>query len=130
MSLLMPIGVATAAYVATSQIPPMVGITTAGISRLGVKAAVGFGGGFLISKFLGKTNGAIWAIASGINLMIDILNTYLFTTTPLTFTGFSAFPGGGYKYVPRPSGYGDLGFDEFGAFPLEPGGWGAGSYPV
>lgn len=139
MSLLTPTGVALAGLVATTQIPSMLGITTAGISRLGVKAGVGFGGGFLVSKFLGKTNGAMWAIGSAVDLLIDILNTYLFTTSPLTFSGMRAFPvsaPGRRVYKPNLSGefgnVGDIGepfegpWGEMGAFPLSR----AGEYAI
>ena len=88
MSILMPVAVGTAAYLATEKVPAMVGMTTT-LPRLGVKAAVGVGGGMLIGKFLGKQNGAVWLIGSGINLLNDILNTYVFKTT---LAGFGAFP--------------------------------------
>ena len=89
MSILMPVAVGTAAYLATEKVPAMVGMTTT-LPRLGVKAAVGVGGGMLIGKFLGKQNGAVWLIGSGINLLNDILNTYVFKTGGVA--GFGAFP--------------------------------------
>ncbi len=89
MSLIMPAVVGTAAYVATEKIPAMVNVTTP-LPRLGVKAAVGFGGGILISKFLGRQNGAVWALGSSINILSDILRTYVFRTGGLL--GLGAFP--------------------------------------
>ena len=122
MSLIMPAVIGTVAYVATSKIPAMVGVVTP-LPRFGVKAAVGFGGGMLISRFLGKANGAVWVIGASINLLTDILNTYLFTTSPLT--GFSAFPYQGRGYAPI-SGM-DAYPQEFGAFPLQSG---ESGYPI
>jgi hypothetical protein len=89
MSLIMPAVVGTAAYIATEKIPAMVNVTTT-LPRLGVKAAVGFGGGMLISKFLGRSNGAVWAIGASINILSDILRTYVFTSG--TLVGLGAFP--------------------------------------
>jgi len=111
MSILMPVAVGTAAYLATEKVPAMVGMTTT-LPRLGVKAAVGVGGGMLIGKFLGKQNGAVWLIGSGINLLNDILNTYVFKTT---LAGFGAFP-----Y----SRFAEAGGEGVGAYPGE-----ASAYP-
>ena len=115
MSLIMPAVVGTAAYIATEKIPSMVNVTTT-LPRLGVKAAVGFGGGILISKFLGRSNGAVWAIGSSINILSDILRTYVFTTGGLL--GMGAFP---YQRGIRYSGY-----DGLSAYPQEA----EGGYPM
>lgn len=117
MSLIMPAVIGTAAYVATEKVPSMVNVTTT-LPRLGVKAAVGFGGGILISRFLGKQNGAVWAIGSSINILSDILRTYVFQTGGLL--GLGAFPAY-YSRVQR--GYAGMEAypQEFGAYPTEEG---------
>jgi hypothetical protein len=115
MSLIMPAVVGTAAYVATEKIPSMVNVTTP-LPRLGVKAAVGFGGGILISKFLGRSNGAVWAIGASINILSDVLRTYVFKTG--TLLGMGAFP---YQRAVRYSGYEGL-----AAYPQEA----EGGYPM
>lgn len=94
-SLLMPAIVGTAAYIATDKVPSMVNVTST-LPRLGVKAAVGFGGGILISRFLGRNQGAVWAIGSSINILSDILRTYVFKTSPVA--GLAAFPRRGVSY--------------------------------
>ena len=115
MSLIMPAVIGTAAYIATEKIPAMVNVTTP-LPRLGVKAAVGFGGGILISKFLGRSNGAVWALGSSINILSDILRTYVFTSG--TLLGMGAFP---YQRGIRYSGYEGL-----SAYPQEA----EGGYPM
>jgi len=93
-SLIMPALVGTAAYVATDKVPSMVNVTS-DLPRLGVKAAVGFGGGILLSRIAGSKAGVVWAIGSSINLMTDILRTYVFKGT---LSGLGAFPRRGLTY--------------------------------
>ncbi len=98
MSLLMPLAVGTGGYLAANYVPNKLGMTST-FPRLGVKAGVGFGGGMLISKFLGKQSGTIFMIGAGINLFQDILNTFIFKTT---VSGLGAYP---YYYnAPEVSG--------------------------
>ncbi len=100
MQLLVPLAVGTAGYMAADRVPVMVGMTGT-LPRLGVKAAVGIGGGMLISKFLGRQNAAVWTIGVGINLLSDLLKTYVFKTQ-LATAGYGAFP-----------------YQEYGAYPDE-----------
>lgn len=113
-SLIMPALVGTAGYLVTDRVPSMVNVTQT-LPRLGVKAAVGFAGGILISKFLGRTSGAVWAIGAAINLTNDVLRTYVFRTS--TVAGLGAFPRRGVTY----SGQG------MGAYPSE---YDYSSYPM
>lgn len=94
----MPLAVGTAGYIAADRVPAMVNITGT-LPRLGVKAAVGIGGGMLISRFMGRQNAAIWTIGVGINLFSDLLRTYVFKTG---LSGYGAFP-----------------YQEYGAYPDE-----------
>jgi len=109
-SLLMPAGLALGGFIAASKIPQIVGMATPGITKLGVKAGIAYGGGMLISRFLGKTNGAMFALGASIDFLVEILNTYLFTTTPLSISGVGAFPSAHERrgYVPL-SEIGDVG---------------------
>ncbi len=109
MSLLVPAAVGTGAFVACDYLPAKLGMVTT-FPRLGVKAAVGIGGSMVIGRFLGKSNGAVWLIVSGVNILQDILRTFVFQPTVLTTAGYGAFPyqDGGMS--------GDEGF---GAFPGE-----------
>jgi hypothetical protein len=119
MSLLMPVGVALGGFIATNKIPAMIGVTSP-LSRFGVKAAVGFAGSMLIPKlkFLGKGSEAVWVIGSAINLLVDILNTYVFQTTPLTIAGMGAFPAGQRRYVAPVLSGSDVGeVGDLNAFP-------------
>lgn len=114
LSLLMPAAIGTAAYLATEKVPGMVNVT-ANLPRIGVKAAVGFGGGILIGKFLGRTNGAVWVIGSVINTFTDVLRTYIFKTPGLL--GYGAFP-----YQEQQVNYAGLGgYDGLEAYPTEAG---------
>ena len=111
MQLLVPLAVGTAGYMAADRIPVMAKISGT-FPRLGVKAAVGIGGGMLIGKFLGRQNAAVWTIGVGINLLSDILNTFVFKTQSAT-AGYGAFP-----------------YQEYGAYPDEFSGYPTGeSYP-
>ena len=116
----MPAVIGTAAYIATEKIPSMVNVTDT-LPRLGVKVAVGFGGGILISRFLGKQNAAIWTIGSSINILSDILRTYVFKTGGLlglgafpyqTYQGLGAYPYQTQEYA---------GYDGLGAYALDQG---------
>lgn len=85
---IMPAAVATAGFLAADRAPSMINVTGT-LPRFGVKFAVVVGGGLLISRFLGKANGVVWSIGSSVNLLSDILKTYVFKTT---LAGFSAYP--------------------------------------
>ncbi len=112
LSMVMPLGVGLAGFIAADKIPQMVNITSP-LPRIGVKAAVAFGGGMVISRFLGKQSGALFTIGCGINLLQDILNTYVFKKAIAATAGYGAFP-----------------YQEYGAFPDEFRGYPTGeTYP-
>ncbi len=115
MSLLVPAAVGTGAFVACDYLPAKLGMTTT-FPRLGVKAAVGIGGSMVVSKFLGKTNGTVWLIVSGVNILQDVLRTFVFQPTVLTTAGYGAFP---YQDGGMAGDMGVAGSEGFGAFPGE-----------
>ena len=107
MTLIMPIVVGLAARIATQRVPTYLGIVSP-LPRYGVQAAVAVGGGLLLNRFVGKTNAMVWTIVSGVTILEDILNRYVFGAA-------GAVAGLGY-YEP----------EQVGAFPEEPG---VGAYP-
>lgn len=90
MSLLVPALAGTGGFFAADYIPAAIGMTASPMTRIGVKAGVAFGGGMVISRFMGSKVGTAFAIGAGINLMNDVLRTYIFKNTIAT-TGFGAF---------------------------------------
>jgi len=89
MSLLMPAIAGTGGYFAADYIPAAIGMSASPLTRIGVKAGVAFGGGMLVSKFIGSKNGTAFAIGAGINVINDVLRTYVFGGTAIT--GMGAF---------------------------------------
>jgi hypothetical protein len=88
MAILMPVAVGTASFYVTGKAPDWAGIVNEW-ARLGVKAAVGVGGGMVVSKFAGRTNGALWMIISGVSIANDLLQKYIFKTAAVA--GYGAY---------------------------------------
>lgn len=89
MSLLVPAIAGTGGFFAADYIPNAIGMSASPLTRIGIKAGVAFGGGMLVSKFAGSKVGAAFAIGAGINVVNDVLRTYIFKTT--TVAGLGAF---------------------------------------
>ncbi len=89
MSLLMPAIAGTGGYFAADYIPAVIGMSASPLTRIGVKAGVAFGGGMLVSKFMGNKSGTAFAIGAGINVLNDVLRTYVFGGTAVS--GLGAF---------------------------------------
>lgn len=89
MSLLVPAIAGTGGFFAADYIPAAIGMSASPLTRIGIKAGVAFGGGMLISKFAGSKIGAAFAIGAGINVVNDVLRTYVFKTA--TTAGIGAF---------------------------------------
>jgi len=120
MSLVVPIAVGTAAFVLTDRVPAMVGVT-ATWQKYGAKAAVGVGGSMLVGKFLGRTQGIVWLLGSGINIATDLVKQFLLPRVSAPVAGYGAFP---YAYdYGEPRG---IGYEGYQAFPDE---MAAGGYP-
>jgi hypothetical protein len=118
-TLLMPVVVGLASKMATEKIPGMLNITSA-LPRYGVQAAVGIGGSLLLKGVVGRTNAAIWAVVSGVTILGDILNRYIFKTA-LSAIGDS-YP----QYPALSESTGQVGY--VGAYPEEVSGLGAYPY--
>ena len=116
MSILMPAAVGVGAYMACEMVPSKLGMTD-NLSRLGVKAAVGVGGSIAVGKFLGRANGTVWLIVSAVDILQDILKTYVFTSLGISLSGLSAFPGGqsygAYPYQSYTDWYNQGTYDEY-----------------
>ncbi len=93
MSLLMPALAGTGGFFAADYIPAAIGMTASPLTRIGIKAGVAFGGGMLVSKFMGSKNGSAFAIGAGINVLNDVLRTYVFKTTVTAGLGAFVRPG-------------------------------------
>ncbi len=106
MSLLMPAAVGAGGYFAADYIPIAIGMSATPMTRIGIKAAIAVGGGMLLSRFLGARNATAFSLGVGINVLNDVLRTYVFKTTTTT-AGLGAFV--------RPGLRGD-----FGAFTPSP----------
>jgi hypothetical protein len=89
MSLLMPAAMGTGGYFAADYIPIAIGMSTTPMYRIGIKAALAVGGSMLLSRFLGGRNAAYFSLGVGINVLNDVLKTYVFKTT--TTAGLGAF---------------------------------------
>lgn len=113
LSLLMPAAFGFGGYFAADWLPSKIGMTT-DLPRLGVKAATAFGGAMILGRFLGKSNATYFAVGAGINLVNDIVRTYILKTAVTPAAGLSAFPSEftGVEGV-------DAFPDEFGAYPYE-----------
>ena len=98
MGMLMPAAIGTLGFLATQMIPSKIGMDTTPLTRFGVKAAVLFGGSMAVGRFMGRRNSIFFAVGSGINLLTDILKTYVFTGGQLGAfpyqegTAYGAFP--------------------------------------
>jgi len=103
MSILMPAAFGTAGYMASERLPSMVGMLDT-YPRLGVKAAVALAGPMVLGRFLGQSNATYFAVGAGINLLQDVLNTFVFKTG---VAGLQAFP---YEGMSTET-------PEYGAFP-------------
>jgi hypothetical protein len=92
MSLIMPIAVGAGGYFVSDYIPAAIGMSTSPMTRIGIKMGIAFGGGMVLSKFLGAKNGVAFALGAGINAVNDVLRTYVFkTTVAATTAGLGAF---------------------------------------
>jgi hypothetical protein len=89
MSLLMPALAGTGGFFVADYIPVAIGMSASPLTRIGVKAGVAFGGGMLVTKFMGNKSGTAFAIGAGINLINDVLRTYVFKTAATA--GLGAF---------------------------------------
>ncbi len=89
MSLLMPAISGLGGYFAADYIPAAIGMSASPMTRIGIKAGVAFGGGMLVSKFMGSKSGMFFSVGAGINVLNDVLRTYVFGGTAIT--GFGAF---------------------------------------
>ena len=78
------------------------------------------GGGFLLNKFLGKTNAVVWTVVSLVSIAEDLLNQYVLGTTVLSVSTPSA-----PATAAAVAGLGYQVEDGMGAFPRE----GMGAYP-
>lgn len=88
MSLLVPAIAGTGGFFAADYIPNVIGMSASPLTRIGIKAGIAFGGGMVVSKFAGSKIGAAFAIGAGINVVNDVLRTYVFKTT---VAGLGAF---------------------------------------
>ena len=84
------------------------------LPRYGVQAAVAVGGGFLLNKFLGRTNAMVWTIVSGVTILEELLNQYVFGRA-VSITTPSGASGLGYEV--EDSGAGAFVEGGMGAFP-------------
>lgn len=118
MTLVMPLIVGLAAKMATERAPVMLNMTTP-LTKYGVQAAVAIGGGILLRKPLGATNATIWTVVSGVVILTDILNQYVFKTA-LSYVGDAGAIGYNYPDQVDYSGTGAfVNEDSMGAFPYE-----------
>ncbi len=105
MSMLMPCAIGVASYMACDYVPTKLGMAASPLQRLGVKAGVGFGGMMLLGRFIGRQNAAVWGIVAGVNILQDILKTYIFKTAVAGlgmyvypgYSGVGAYPQEGYS---------------------------------
>lgn len=91
MSLLMPAAIGAGGYFAADYIPIAIGQSASPITRLGIKVGIAIGGGMLLSRFLGAKNATAFSLGVGINVLNDVLKTYVFTTAAATTAGLGAF---------------------------------------
>jgi len=103
MSLLMPAIAGTAGFFVADYIPTAIGMSASPLTRIGIKAGVAFGGSILASKFMGSKAGYGFAIGAGINVLNDVLRTYVLGGTAIT--GLGAFAP---RFRPRASGMGAI----------------------
>jgi len=89
MSLIMPALSGAGGFFAADYIPAAIGMSASPLTRIGIKAGVAFGGGMVISKFMGTKSGTSFAIGAGINVINDIMRTYIFKTAATA--GLGAF---------------------------------------
>jgi len=89
MSLLMPAIAGMGGFFAADYVPAAIGMSASPLTRIGIKAGVAFGGGMLVSKFMGSKSGMFFSVGAGINALNDVLRTYVFGGTALT--GLGAF---------------------------------------
>lgn len=90
MSLLMPAAIGAGGYFAADYIPIAIGQSASPITRLGIKAAIAIGGGMVLGKFLGAKSAAAFSLGVGINVLNDVLKTYVFQTA-VSAAGLGAF---------------------------------------
>lgn len=89
MSLLMPVMVGTGGFFAADYLPATLGMSASPLTRIGIKAAVAIGGGMLLSRFLGAKNAVAFSFGVGINILNDVLRTYVLGSSAVT--GLGAF---------------------------------------
>ncbi len=85
----MPAIAATGGFFAADYIPTAIGMSASPLTRIGIKAGVAFGGGMLVSKFMGSKSGMFFSVGAGLNVINDVLRTYVFGGTAVT--GLGAF---------------------------------------
>jgi len=93
---------------ATERLPATVGFPV-GLPKLGVQAAVGIGGGILLRQFVGRTNATVWALASAMVIVKNLVEDYILKAT---VAGMGAFPNEYYST-------GVSGGEGLGAYPEE-----------
>jgi hypothetical protein len=86
--MLMPAVVGAGGFFAADYIPTAIGMSATPMTRIGVKAAIAIGGGMVLSRFLGAKNATAFSLGVGINVLNDVLKTYVFKTA---VAGFGAF---------------------------------------
>jgi hypothetical protein len=106
MSLLMPAAIGAGGYFAADYIPIAIGMAATPMTRIGIKAGIAIGGGMLLSRFLGARNATAFSLGVGINVLNDVLRTYVFKTTATAGLGAFVRPrlgdAGMGAFVPSP----------------------------
>ncbi len=131
-SFIMPIAAGLAGKWASDKIPAMLGTTfSTGYMKIAAQAAIAFGGGMLLKRFVGKDAAQAFTLVAGVNAAIGLFDQFV----PGLFSGYSGgFGSLGYT-APiahrMPSARQKQGYDafptDFSAFPYETAGSG-GSY--
>ena len=118
MTLVMPLIVGLAAKMATERLPGMLNMQTK-MTQYAVQAGVAVAGGIFLKKPLGSTNAAIWVIMSGVTILTDVLNTYVFQTMAPAITTTAGFGATPIYQAPGAVELGGTGAypEELGAFP-------------
>lgn len=114
-SLVVPIAVGLAARMATIRAPLMLGVVSP-LPKYGIQAGVALGGGLLLKRVLGNTNAMVWAIVSGVTILENILNDFVFSRAVAVTAPGAA--GMGYY---EPEGVGAFPEEGMGAYPYEGG---------
>lgn len=114
------------AAIVTGKAPSFVGAGDSPLWKYGSMGLTAFGGGWLVSRFLGRNYGYAWLIGSGAIIMSDVLSTYVLKQIGVSGLGedlvesaeIGAYPYAEVGYYP----YSDMGaypYSEMGAYPYE-----------